>query len=151
MSTIERLVCEILFWFSRVCMSVGESGRVWNMWRCSQRNSGALMRTSPGWQLVKSSRRIGGSPCPFMHAQRNANEPCCWVGTGNQPTCHTHTRKYTLTWRPFHRNFPLTSTIHKGTSLVAACLWVCVCERVRNCALLPTCLSGHINSHVWSM
>ncbi len=77
MSTIERLVCEILLWFSRVCVSVGESGRVWNMWRCSQRNSGALMRTSPGWQLVKSSRRIGSSPCPFMHAQRNANEPRC--------------------------------------------------------------------------
>lgn len=44
-----------------ICMCVGvcERQRVLNMcWR-SQRNSRALIRTSPGWQLVNSVLRIG--------------------------------------------------------------------------------------------
>lgn len=45
--------------FVCVCVGVCERQRVLNMcWR-SQRNSRALIRTSPGWQLVNSVLRIG--------------------------------------------------------------------------------------------
>ena len=130
-----------------VCAPVCERQRVLNMcWR-SQRNSRALIRTSPGWQLVNSVLRIG---VLYSHTKECKLVP---VPSGHWERihmAHTLTLECTLRVAP-QCNFPQSKEKQAGlmtrptrTAVLFVCVWVCASvSRERMCPYVR----AHTHSH----